>query len=706
MTTLKKPYFYAFALMGAMLLIFSSCKKEEIPILSTTELKEVTQTSAVSGGNITEDGGAIVTERGVCWSTGEYPTIDDAKTTDGTGEGSFSSNITGLEPNMTYFVRSYATNSVGTGYGKTLTFTTLEAIELPTLTTNEVTEITQTTAVSGGSISDDGGATVTAQGVCWSTDEYPTIDDSKTEDGSEGGSFSSNIINLAPNTTYYVRAYATNSEGTGYGGQVSFSTIEETSLPIQIVSPADESFVYDVMPIIFKVNIDADIVRTEFKVNFELHEAFVEIPEEIYLNTNQFEEGATLYLQLKLISKTGQEFNSNIVKVFRSKLTKPILTAEIISNNSIKLFWQDSSNNLEGYRIKRKEGNNDYITIGEVSESIKDFMDNDIDTSLVYSYRVEVYSEYDAILSDALNIEFERNKYKTYNEFNVPESVAGKIAISHDLKKIITTNYYDSGSLIDVETGNIVPVPHPNGSHGLAMSNDGSIFITGGRNPYNIIIWELNSLNIIRQINTQTATWEILLNSENNQVVVGGEPIIIFNIANGNLIKEFSLHSDHFIRGLNFNTDESILLTGGNDDIVKTWDVNSGQIVNTYSGHSGHIGSVCFSEDESKIWSGSYEDHSIRIWNRSNQTVFKTINLNSPIVSLIKGREGDIFAATSDGSIYILDQNGNILDTIVALDYLFDIDYNKNHDVIAAYGLDSLYKVKLFKKIGHWVIHP
>lgn len=95
------------------------------PTVTTTDISEKTETTAVSGGNVTNDGGATVTERGVCWSTSENPNMDDdSKTTDGTGTGEFTSSLTGLTPNTTYYVRAYATNSTGPGYGDQVEFTT------------------------------------------------------------------------------------------------------------------------------------------------------------------------------------------------------------------------------------------------------------------------------------------------------------------------------------------------------------------------------------------------------------------------------------------------------------------------------------------------------------------------------------------------------------------------------------------------------
>jgi len=99
-----------------------------IPILTTTGISGITSSTAVSGGNITYDGGSSVTARGVCWSTNPNPTISNSKTTDGTGVGSFTSSLIGLSPNTTYYLRAYATNSTGTGYSSNITFATLSGI--------------------------------------------------------------------------------------------------------------------------------------------------------------------------------------------------------------------------------------------------------------------------------------------------------------------------------------------------------------------------------------------------------------------------------------------------------------------------------------------------------------------------------------------------------------------------------------------------
>ncbi len=196
-----------------------------LPTVTTTAVSDISSTTATSGGNVTSDGGAPITARGVCWSTSSNPTILlGTKTTDGNGTGAFTSSVTGLTAETTYHIRAYATSNAGTAYGTDIQFTTSTAVP-PTLTTTDISGITSTTATSGGNITVDGGAAVTARGVCWSTSADPTVAlSTKTTDGTGSGVFTSSITGLTVGITYHVRAYATNVAGTGYGNDISFTT--------------------------------------------------------------------------------------------------------------------------------------------------------------------------------------------------------------------------------------------------------------------------------------------------------------------------------------------------------------------------------------------------------------------------------------------------------------------------------------------------
>lgn len=133
--------------------------------------------------------------------------------------------MTGLSPDTTYYVRSYATNSAGTSYGTEVTFKTLAVP--PTVTTTATTSITSTTATGNGNVTALGQSALTQYGHVWSTSTNPTIAlGTKTALGAKSatGAFTSSITNLLPNTTYYIKAYATNTGGTSYGTESSFTT--------------------------------------------------------------------------------------------------------------------------------------------------------------------------------------------------------------------------------------------------------------------------------------------------------------------------------------------------------------------------------------------------------------------------------------------------------------------------------------------------
>lgn len=192
--------------------------------VTTANITSVTATTAVCGGTISNEGGGSVSDRGVCWSLNQMPSIESGEHLNmGSGIGSFSNTVTGLTPNTLYYIRAYAINGAGIAYGEQKMFTTTDG--LPTVSTSAASNITATTAQGGGNVTGNGGFPVTDRGVCWNTTGYPDIiNDVHTSSGSGNGSFTANMTNLTPNTTYHVRAYATNNVGTSYGQDKTFTT--------------------------------------------------------------------------------------------------------------------------------------------------------------------------------------------------------------------------------------------------------------------------------------------------------------------------------------------------------------------------------------------------------------------------------------------------------------------------------------------------
>ena len=187
--------------------------KYSLPSLTTTAISSITKTTAVSGGNVSDDGGNSIIARGICWSSSANPTLSDSYTIDGSGSGSFISSLTNLSSASTYHVRAYATNAAGTSYGNDISFIT---ISLPIVIVSYFGDYNGTSVSASMGISSNGNSPITDMGFCFSsTNTTPTIADNLSSQYS--------IIGLTPNTVYYARAYATNGAGTGYSGVITFN---------------------------------------------------------------------------------------------------------------------------------------------------------------------------------------------------------------------------------------------------------------------------------------------------------------------------------------------------------------------------------------------------------------------------------------------------------------------------------------------------
>ncbi|MBR5984621.1 MAG: hypothetical protein IK025_13000 [Bacteroidales bacterium] len=193
-----------------------------LPVVQTNDVTNVTTNRATVSGTVVSDGGANVSSRGFVYGTNANDLSQ--RSTSGSGTGSFTKTLTSLNSCTTYYCRAYATNSSGTAYGELMSFST---ISIPTVTTGNVGNITGTEATFSGNVYDDGNAIVTDRGFMYGTNENNLSE--VVQCGGGTGSYMGNISNLTEGTTYYYKAYATNTAGTAYGVVRSFSTL---SLPI------------------------------------------------------------------------------------------------------------------------------------------------------------------------------------------------------------------------------------------------------------------------------------------------------------------------------------------------------------------------------------------------------------------------------------------------------------------------------------------
>ena len=200
-----------------------SCKKEK-PIPPTVKIFDesiaINTTKASVSAEVTDQGSSEVKSRGFLYGLpGER--IDTIFC--GSGMGVFSADFNNLTPNTSYVYEAFARNDAGFGLSGKVTFTTQD-YDLPKVNTLEISNLGATTATISGAVTNDGGASITNRGVCWDSNHTPSLSDHFVVAGEGLGNFTCNLTNLVPNTTYRVRAYATNIKGTAYGEEVIFST--------------------------------------------------------------------------------------------------------------------------------------------------------------------------------------------------------------------------------------------------------------------------------------------------------------------------------------------------------------------------------------------------------------------------------------------------------------------------------------------------
>lgn len=200
-----------------LLVLYDKTDEALLPQVTTGMVSNIMTTTATVNGAVSSNGGHSLTERGICYATHQSPTVDDMRSTAGAELGTFSCNLTGLQTNVTYYVRAYATNTIGTAYGEQKSFT---PDGLPSVTTTEPS-FSGTTVTTGGNVTSDGGSAVTARGVCYGTTPYPDLSSAHhhTVNGGGTGTYASTFNITNGGSTYYIRAYATNANGTSYGEQ-------------------------------------------------------------------------------------------------------------------------------------------------------------------------------------------------------------------------------------------------------------------------------------------------------------------------------------------------------------------------------------------------------------------------------------------------------------------------------------------------------
>jgi uncharacterized protein (TIGR02145 family) len=298
--------------ISLVILSISSCKEElEVAVVSTNPVANISATSASSGGNVTFDNGSMITERGVCWSIETNPTIENFKTSDGAGEGPFTSALNSLIGGTNYYIRAFAINKAGVGYGNELSFRTLGQSPLPIIMA--ASNINTISAILNGNVNPNYLSTDVIFEYGLTLNYGSTINASQSPiSGSSAANVNATISGLTEGTIYHFRIKAVNSLGTTYSNDITFTTLgklPDTSLQIPTSINTNSATLLGTI----NANYLSTVVTFEFgkTTNYESSLAADQSPlignvnTHVSVRVSGLEPSSTYHYRLKAVNKIG-----------------------------------------------------------------------------------------------------------------------------------------------------------------------------------------------------------------------------------------------------------------------------------------------------------------------------------------------------------------------------------------------------------------
>lgn len=307
----------ALCILSIGIITMSSCKKTEIPVLETKEVTGITINTAVSGGQVTDDGGGKIITQGICWNTEPDPSTENNKTAEN-GSVSFTGNMANLTPNTQYYVRAYAVNESGTGYGQNIAFRTIG--DKPLVTAMAATNIDVKSATLNGTVNPNF-LTADIAFEYGTTVEYGTsvsLSEQLPVDGNNHN-VSIDITGLTPGTLYYFRIKGVNSLGTTLSANLTFTTSGQK--PAVSTLPVRDATVNSVM---FSAMVNANYLATQVFFEWGTTSAYgntlAPSPNNLTgsLNTNillsltGLQKGTIYHYRIKAVNELGTSYGNDV----------------------------------------------------------------------------------------------------------------------------------------------------------------------------------------------------------------------------------------------------------------------------------------------------------------------------------------------------------------------------------------------------------
>ncbi len=373
-----------------------------------------------------------------------------------------------------------------------LVFSCKKEIKKPELTTNNVTEITTVSAISGGIITSDGGGQIVSKGVCWNTTQNPTIDNFRTMEGGESLTFEGSLTQLEPGTTYYVRSYAVNSAGTSYGNGVTFTTLG--NVPLAVVENAtnlsiDSAVLHGTVnpnSLSTTVTFEWGLINYEHSVSADQSQISGSSASNVSVTLTGLEPGSTYHYRIKSENSLGTTYSDDMI--FTTLGQVPTIVTSGASGIQLESFIISGSVNpnylptsvICEWGTSTEYGDSVELTQNPITGSSDQVFSGTIDglsEGVIYYFRIKATNDLGTTYGDQQILitnltDFDGNIYH-------PIFIGTQVWLTENLK----VTHYNDGTGIDYIDGN---TPWGSISAGAySYYNDDTIYLADYGNLYN-----------------------------------------------------------------------------------------------------------------------------------------------------------------------------------------------------------------------------
>lgn len=500
---------------------------------------------------------------------------------------------------------------------------------------------------------------------------------------------------VAPNLVYTYRVRAeSKSEETSFSDEATVKL--DLPVPVLNASAIDDT---DIKLSWTEHSALASGFVLERSINGQSFAAIAEPAKNITSYTDNTVQINTEYrYRIKAKNKLTETDYSNIVTT-KIKFIPPALSCTFPGGNSVTLAWTDSSQFEKGFIVEQSINGGTFTQLTKVDSSVLSYPVKNLSVSNNYAFRVKAYSAKNATnYSNQKNIHYNKTRYVISETYQAQRGAAdAQVALSPSGKLVASTSYYSNNVVIAnrvTHSTSILTTNHPNGTFAIRFSKDNHYLVISSAEDGNIEIWNVNTGARYRKVGTgMEALFAMAFNDAGNLLAVAGtgtSKILVFNFPAMTL--QYTLATDNSnVRGLLFDQNDTRLISCGNNDKIRFWNLGTLQLEKTLSGTPGHVGTIDLNTDGTLLTSSSYDatTNQLKIWSTTTGDLLRAISIGAGVSRTFFGADNNIYCTDYNGNVQVIDQSGNILNKIPIGSLILYADFNKTLKILTTFSADG-----------------